>query len=73
MRVMIVDDSVIFRRGLRLLLEAAGIEVQRDIGSTDEIAGQFARLRPDLCILDVRLPPTFTDEGVAAAEYIQHE
>ena len=69
--IMIVDDSVIFRRGLRLLLEAAGIEVLRDVGSTDEIAGQFARLRPDVCILDVRMPPTFTDEGVAVAEWIQ--
>ena len=73
MRVMIIDDSVIFRRGLRLLLEAAGIEVLRDVGDTDQLVGHVTRLRPDVCILDVRMPPTFTDEGVVAAERIQRQ
>jgi DNA-binding NarL/FixJ family response regulator len=71
MRVLIADDSVIFRRGLRLLLEAAGVTVLDDVGDVTALTDRVAELRPDVCLLDVRMPPTFTDEGVRAAEEIQ--
>jgi DNA-binding NarL/FixJ family response regulator len=70
-RVLIVDDSVIFRRGLRLLLEAAGVTVLGDIGDVATLASRVAAQRPDVCVLDVRMPPSFTDEGVRAAEEIR--
>lgn len=71
MRVLIVDDSGIFRRGLRLLLEAAGVEVVADLADVATVLAGLPELRPDVCVLDVRMPPTFTDEGVAAAEQIR--
>jgi DNA-binding NarL/FixJ family response regulator len=70
-RVLIADDSVIFRRGLRLLLEAAGVTVLDDVGDVAGLTGRIAGCRPDVCILDVRMPPTFSDEGVRAAEEIR--
>jgi DNA-binding NarL/FixJ family response regulator len=70
-RVLIADDSVIFRRGLRLLLEAAGVTVLDDVGDVTGLTGRIADHRPDVCILDVRMPPSFTDEGVLAAEEIR--
>lgn len=67
---MIADDSVIFRRGLRLLLEATGIEVLHDVGDVEQLICRVAQEQPDVCILDVRMPPTYSDEGVEAAELI---
>lgn len=71
MRVLIADDSVIFRRGLRMLLEAAGARVVGDVGDVAQLAERVAAQPPDVCVLDVRMPPTYTDEGVRAAEDIQ--
>lgn len=71
MRILIADDSVIFRRGLRLLLEAAGATVLGDVGDAAALTSRIAEQRPDVCIIDVRMPPTFTDEGVRATEEIQ--
>jgi len=69
---MITDDSIIFRRGLRLLLEATGIEVLHDLGNVAELIDRLTRRQPDVCILDVRMPPTYSDEGVKAAENIRN-
>lgn len=71
MRVVIADDSGIFRRGLRLLLEAGGIEVLGDVGDVPGLLRCVADEQPDVCICDVRMPPTFSDEGVRAAEEIR--
>ena len=71
MRVMIADDSIIFRRGLRLLLEATGIDVLHDSGEVAELTLRLEQHRPDVCILDVRMPPSYSDEGVEAAERIR--
>lgn len=67
MRVVIADDSGIFRRGLRLLLEAAGLEVVADVGDVPHLMDAVAAHHPDAVVVDVRMPPTHTDEGVRAA------
>jgi DNA-binding NarL/FixJ family response regulator len=67
MRVMIADDSVIAREGLRRLLEAEGHQVLDTIGRVDRVLDAVERGRPDAVILDIRMPPTFTDEGVQLA------
>lgn len=67
MRVLICEDSVLLREGLVRLLEDAGHEVVAALPDTDGLEAAVAEHRPELCILDVRLPPTFTDEGIRAA------
>ncbi|MFC4138249.1 MULTISPECIES: response regulator transcription factor [unclassified Microbacterium] len=67
MRVLIVEDSVLLREGLVRLLEDAGHEVVAALPDTHELTDAVAEKDPELCILDVRLPPTFTDEGIRAA------
>jgi len=67
LRVIVVDDSGIFREGLVSLLRAAGIDVVEALASTDGLGAALLLRRPDAVVLDVRLPPTFTDEGVQAA------
>lgn len=66
-RLMIADDSVLFRRGLCLLLEEAGFEI---VGEADDAQELMTRVRsdvPDVAIVDIKMPPTFTDEGLRAA------
>lgn len=67
MRVIIVDDSVIVREGLRRLLEAGEHQVIEALAHPDLIQGAVAVGRPDVVILDIRMPPTFTDEGIQVA------
>ena len=67
MRIVICEDSVLLREGLVRLLEHAGHEVVAAFAVTDGVAEAVAEHRPELCILDVRLPPTFTDEGIKLA------
>ncbi|MDR2999541.1 MAG: response regulator transcription factor [Microbacterium sp.] len=67
MRVLIVEDSVLLREGLVRLLEDAGHEVVAALPDTHDLTGSVTEKDPQLCILDVRLPPTFTDEGIRAA------
>lgn len=67
MRVIVVDDSVIIREGLRRLLEAEGHEVVDVLSRPDQVAVAVATRRPDAVILDIRMPPSFTDEGVRLA------
>jgi DNA-binding NarL/FixJ family response regulator len=73
MRVLICEDSVLLREGLVRLLEDAGhtvVAALPDASGVDEAARAQA---PDLCILDVRLPPTHTDEGIRAALRLRAE
>ncbi|MDT0157810.1 response regulator transcription factor [Microbacterium sp. ARD32] len=67
MRILICEDSVLLREGLVRLLDDAGHEVVAALPDTDGLMDAVTEQVPDLCILDVRLPPTFTDEGIRAA------
>lgn len=67
MRILICEDSVLLREGLIRLLEDSGHTVVAALPDTDGLLETVADSAPDLCILDVRLPPTFTDEGIRAA------
>ena len=67
MRVAIAEDSVLLRKGLTLLLEEADHEVVATAGDAEAFLRAVAETRPDACVVDVRMPPTFTDEGLRAA------
>lgn len=71
MRVAIADDSALFRRGLILLLEAAEIEVVVEAKSGEELVTRLASTACDVVILDIRMPPTYTEEGLDTAERIR--
>jgi DNA-binding NarL/FixJ family response regulator len=66
-RILICEDSVLLREGLVRLLEDAGHTVVAALPDATELTEAVAAESPDLCILDVRLPPTHTDEGIRAA------
>jgi DNA-binding NarL/FixJ family response regulator len=72
-RVVIAEDSVLLREGVVRLLADAGCEVLAACGSTDELLPRMETLAPDVAILDIRLPPTHTDEGLRAALQIREE
>lgn len=67
MRVLICEDSVLLREGIARLLEHSGHETVASLSSTEGLEEAVEQNSPELCILDVRLPPTFTDEGIRAA------
>ncbi|WP_336632947.1 MULTISPECIES: response regulator transcription factor [unclassified Microbacterium] len=67
MRILICEDSTLLREGLVRLLEDAGHTVVAALPDAGELAETVRAASPDLCILDVRLPPTYTDEGIRAA------
>lgn len=67
LRVVIAEDSVLLRTGLAKLLADEDVEVVGQAGDGDELLALVADLDPDLCLVDVRMPPTHTDEGLRAA------
>lgn len=67
MRVLIGEDEALLRDGLSLVLERGGFEVIAAVGTARELIEQTGRHRPDLVVTDIRMPPTFTDEGLRAA------
>jgi DNA-binding NarL/FixJ family response regulator len=67
MRIVIAEDSVLLRAGIASLLEEAGHEVVAAVGDGDALIDAVDRQVPDLAVVDVRMPPTFTDEGLRAA------
>ncbi|MEV2276198.1 response regulator transcription factor [Nocardiopsis sp. NPDC049922] len=67
MRVVIAEDNVLLSAGLELLLSTRGFEVVEVAADADAFAAAVVRHRPDLAVVDVRLPPDFRDEGVRAA------
>ena len=73
MRVAIAEDSVLLRKGLVLLLEEAGHEVVATAGDAEGFLRAVADSRPDACVVDVRMPPTFTDEGLRAALLVRDQ
>lgn len=71
MRIVVADDSVLFREGLIRLLTEAGHEVVADVGDSDALESAVAEHRPDLALIDVRMPPNMTDDGARAARAIR--
>lgn len=71
MRVVVADDALLVRRGIVGLLGDAGIEVVGEAGDVAGVIDTVATTRPDVVVLDIRMPPTFTDEGVRAAQQIR--
>ncbi|MEU4396363.1 response regulator transcription factor [Kribbella sp. NPDC023855] len=67
MRVVILEDNPILAEGLGLLLGNSGFEVAAVAGDADEFAKAVAEHQPDIAVVDVRLPPSYTDEGLRAA------
>jgi len=67
LRVVIAEDLALLRDGLTRLLRDSGFEVVAAVENGDDLVAAVERERPDVAIVDVRLPPTFTDEGVRAA------
>lgn len=73
MRVVVAEDSVLLREGIARLLEDAGIEVVGQAGTADELMLKVRSYKPDVAIVDIRMPPTQTDEGLRAAKEIREK
>ncbi len=71
MRVVIADDETLLREGLERLLTEAGLEVTGKAGTADELLRRVDLTRPDVAIVDIRMPPSHTDEGLVAAQEIR--
>src|SRR3954453_11776923 len=71
MRVALAEDQVLLREGLTLLLAEAGMGLVLQVGDPEALLGGIERTRPDVAILDIRLPPDFSDEGLRAADGIR--
>ncbi|MFF0061616.1 response regulator [Streptomyces sp. NPDC005279] len=67
MRAVIAEDSVLLRVGVVKVLEMAGFEVVAEVGDAEGLLATVEEHRPDMAVVDVRMPPGFTDEGVRAA------
>ncbi len=67
MRVVLAEDSLLLREGLARLLEEAGCTVADAVGDGPALIGAVEQHRPDVAVVDVRMPPSFTDEGLRAA------
>jgi DNA-binding NarL/FixJ family response regulator len=72
-RVVIAEDSVLLREGLSRLLEDSGLDVVGQAGDGEELVRKVKAHKPDVAIVDVRMPPTHTDEGLRAAQQIRAE
>ena len=71
MRVVLADDSLLLREGLARLLDEAGFDVVGQASTGEELLDQVEATAPDVAIVDIRMPPTHTDEGVRAAHEIR--
>ncbi len=73
MRVVVADDSTLLREGLVRLLEEGGLEVVGQAADGEELLRKVRAHKPDVAVVDVRMPPTHTDEGLRAAREIRAE
>lgn len=71
MRVVVCDDVVLFREGIASLLTDAGLEVVGRAGDADELLLKVRSYAPDVAVVDIKMPPTHTDEGLRAAREIR--
>jgi DNA-binding NarL/FixJ family response regulator len=72
-RVVIADDSVLLREGIARLLDESGFEVAGQAGDAEDLLRKVGAHKPDVAVVDVRMPPTHTDEGLRAAHRIRAE
>jgi DNA-binding NarL/FixJ family response regulator len=72
MRVVIAEDQVLLREGLARLFEDSGHEVVASLGDAQQLQAAVAEHDPDLVVVDIRMPPTHTDEGARAAAELKH-
>jgi DNA-binding NarL/FixJ family response regulator len=73
MRVVLADDSVLFREGLARLLQEAGFDVVGQVGDAQRLLALVRTSRPDVAVVDIRMPPAHTNEGLLAARTIRQE
>ena len=73
MRVVVADDSVLLREGVVRILEDAGFEVVGQAGTAEELMLKVRSYNPNVAIIDIRMPPTHTDEGLRAAREIREK
>ena len=73
MRVVVAEDTMLTREGLVRLLEGAGVEVVEQVEDGDALLRKVAATKPDVAIVDIRMPPTHTDEGLVAAQRIRSQ
>jgi DNA-binding NarL/FixJ family response regulator len=73
MRVVVADDSTLLREGVVRLLEEAGLEVVGQAADGEDLLRKVRAHKPDVAVVDVRMPPTHTDEGLVAARTIRAE
>ena len=71
MRVVLADDSLLLREGVARLLEEAGLEVVAQSGDAEDLLRKVGAHKPDVAVVDVRMPPTHTDEGLRAVAEIR--
>jgi DNA-binding NarL/FixJ family response regulator len=71
MRVALADDAAVLRQGLARVLAEAGIEIAAQVGTPEELLAAVAELEPDVAIVDIRMPPTWSDEGLTVANAIR--
>src|SRR5256886_16704915 len=71
MRVVLAEDSVLLREGIARLLEDAGFEIVAQSGTADDLLRHVGMHKPDVALIDIRMPPTQTDEGLRAAQQIR--
>jgi DNA-binding NarL/FixJ family response regulator len=71
LRLILADDSILLREGMARLLVEAGFDVVAQAGTADELLIAVEAHRPDVAIVDIRMPPTYTDEGLRAAQTVR--
>jgi serine/threonine-protein kinase len=71
MRVILADDAVLVREGLARLLAERDVDVVSQVGTAKDLLEKVAALRPDVAVIDIRMPPSFTNEGLVAAQQIR--
>jgi DNA-binding NarL/FixJ family response regulator len=73
LKVVVADDAVLLRDGLASLLERAGMTITGRAGDSTELMRRVELTQPDVAVVDIKMPPTHTDEGLVAAERIRAE
>ena len=71
MRVALADDAAVLREGLARVLADAGVTVEAQVGTAADLLSAVDDLRPDVAVVDIRMPPTWSDEGLEVAEEIR--
>jgi DNA-binding NarL/FixJ family response regulator len=72
-RVVVADDAMLTREGIVHLLVSAGVDVVAQADDAESLLREVGRCHPDAAVVDIKMPPTHTDEGLAAAEQIREE